>query len=109
MTHEVAQKKPATQSNRNDLDSDWHQADIIAAVKKAGWSLRALSIEHGYAPGTLRNALRTPYPNGEKLIAEAIGCKPEDIWPSRYKSRNFTRVLARGHSVRTDAPTPAMG
>ncbi|MGS0980605.1 helix-turn-helix domain-containing protein [Burkholderia glumae] len=112
MTPESAQKKTAIASNRMEEASDWHQADIIAAVKKAGWSLRALSIRHGYAPGTLRNALRTPYPNGEKLIADAIGCKPEVIWPSRYKTRNFTPVLARGHigaSVRTEQTVPAVG
>lgn len=114
MTHEKASKKPATQSNRNKFIADWHQADIIAAVKKAGWSLRALSIQHGYAPGTLRNALRGPYPNAEKLIAETIGCKPEEIWPSRYETRNFTPVLTPrpvSMSVRTDNPetTVAMG
>ncbi|HDR9026895.1 TPA: helix-turn-helix domain-containing protein [Burkholderia vietnamiensis] len=110
MTHEKAPKKPAIQSNRNKQPVDWHQADIIAAVKKAGWSLRALSIRHGYAPGTLRNALRAPYPNAEKLIAETIGCKPEEIWPSRYETRNFTPVLTPRSvpmSVRTDSPETA--
>ncbi len=110
MTHEKAPKKPAINSKRNDIAADWHQADIIAAVKKAGWSLRALSIQHGYAPGTLRNALRARYPNAEKLIAETIGCKPEEIWPSRYETRNFTPVLTRRPvqvSVRTDSPESA--
>lgn len=86
MTYTTAQKKP-------DSRSDWHQADIIAAIKKAGWSLRSLSIQHGYAPGTLRNALRTRYPNAEKVIADTIGVQPADIWPSRYEPQNFTPVL----------------
>lgn len=110
MKPEKAPKKTAIQSKRNESVTDWHQADIIAAVKKAGWSLRALSIQHGYAPGTLRNALRAPYPNAEKLIAETIGCKPEEIWPSRYETRNFTPVLTRRSvpvSVRTDGPETA--
>lgn len=92
MKHEIVQKNSAQQS-------DWHQADIIAAVKKAGWSLRALSLQHGYAPGTLRNALRTPYPNAERLIAETIGVTPETIWPSRYEKRNFTPVLSPSSPV----------
>ncbi|WP_226383435.1 helix-turn-helix domain-containing protein [Burkholderia mayonis] len=92
MRHENVPKKTAQRS-------DWHQADIIAAVKKAGWSLRALSIHHGYAPGTLRNALRTAYPNAEKLIAETIGVPPEAIWPSRYEKRNFTPVLSPSSPV----------
>ncbi len=28
---------------------DWHRADIIAALHKAGWSLRQLSLKHGYS------------------------------------------------------------
>ena len=28
---------------------DWHRADIIAALHKAGWSLRQLSLQHGYS------------------------------------------------------------
>lgn len=65
--------------------SDWHRADIVAALRKAGWSLRKLSVHHGYAsPGTLTNALDRHWPKGERLIAEAIGVDPAEIWPSRY-------------------------
>lgn len=95
MTHKAAQKKPTIQS-------DWHHADIIAAVKKAGWSLRALSIHHGYAPGTLRNALRTRYPNAERVIADVIGVTPSDIWPSRYTPQNFTPVLSQPLIIHPD-------
>ena len=72
----------------NDLKkashSDWHPADIVAALRKAGWSLRRLSMHYQLAPGTLKVALQMPYPNGERLIAAAIGVKPWEIWPSRY-------------------------
>jgi len=66
--------------------SDWHPADIVAALRKAGWSLRRLSLHYELNPGTLKRALSDPYPNGERLIALAIGIKPEEIWPSRYDS-----------------------
>ena len=64
--------------------ADWHKADIKAALEKAGWSLRQLSLHHGYAPSLLAHALRRPYPRAERIIAEAIGTRPETIWPSRY-------------------------
>ena len=64
--------------------ADWHKADIKAALEKAGWTLRKLSVYHGYSPGLLKEALRRPYPNAERLIAKAIGARPEAIWPSRY-------------------------
>lgn len=64
---------------------DWHRADIVAELRKAGWSLRRLATHHGYkAPTTLTNALARPWPKGERLIAEAIGIDPAQIWPSRY-------------------------
>ncbi len=64
--------------------TDWHRADIIAALKKRGTSVTALSRENGLAPSTLSNTLRSSWPKGERIIAAAIGVDPEQIWPSRY-------------------------
>ncbi|KJV26647.1 helix-turn-helix transcriptional regulator [Pantoea sp. SM3] len=65
---------------------DWHQADIIAALRKRGTSLAAVSSAAGLCSTTLGNALIRPWPKGEWLIAEAIGVAPDEIWPSRYYS-----------------------
>lgn len=73
--------------------TDWHRADIVCALRKAGWSIRRLSKHHGYAdPSTLTNALDRPWPKGERLIAEAIGVSPEVIWPQRYAHRLAKRI-----------------
>lgn len=64
---------------------DWHPADIIAALKKQGTSLAAVSRNAGLASSTLANALIRRWPKGERLIAEALGVAPEKIWPSRYR------------------------
>ncbi len=70
---------------------DWHRADIVAALRKAGWSLRRLATHHGYAsPTTLTNALDRPWPKGQKIIADAIGKHPATIWPSRYDDTTRT-------------------
>ncbi|MDO8164782.1 transcriptional regulator [Enterococcus faecium] len=63
---------------------DWHPADIIAGLKKKGTSLAAVSRSAGLSSSTLANALRRPWPKGEKLIADAMGISPEIIWPRRY-------------------------
>ncbi|EEP9809079.1 helix-turn-helix domain-containing protein [Salmonella enterica] len=63
---------------------DWHSADIIAALKKQGTSLSAVSRNSGLASSTLANALNRRWPKGERLIADALGVTPEQIWPSRY-------------------------
>ncbi len=64
--------------------SDWHRADIVAALKKRRLSVRQLSRESGLKDDTLANALRSPWPKGEAIIAKALNVKPEEIWPSRY-------------------------
>lgn len=69
-------KKPASK--------DWHREDIKAAIRKEGSSLQALSIANGYSRSTLRNALDHPAPKYERIIAEFINKKPQQIWYSRY-------------------------
>ena len=70
-------KKPAP-------PQDWHRADIVAAVWKRRSSLIRLSRQNGYADGSLCLALHRPWPKAEKIIADFIGVRPHDIWPSRY-------------------------
>lgn len=77
MRVKTALKKPAA--------ADWHWSDVLARLHKAGWSLRQLAFENNYTDGnTLGEAKRRPFPKGERIIAQAIGLKPETIWPSRY-------------------------
>lgn len=73
-------------SNRDvkKVPCDWHQADIIAAIKKTGTNMSALSSASGYSRNGLRNALYRPYPKAERIIARAIGVDASEIWPSRY-------------------------
>ncbi|EDS6039731.1 transcriptional regulator [Salmonella enterica subsp. enterica] len=71
------------------MQPDWHPADIIAALKKRGTSLSALSRQAGLASSTLANALIRRWPKGEKLIAEKLGVLPEQIWPSRYRKPEY--------------------
>lgn len=80
MGERKAAKKPVLQ--------DWHRADIVAGLRKAGWSVRRLAKHHGYAShGALTVALARPFPKAQRLIAEAIGVAPEQIWPSRYERK----------------------
>ncbi|MDO1509978.1 MULTISPECIES: helix-turn-helix transcriptional regulator [unclassified Neisseria] len=77
-----------TQKNA-ETSQDWHRADVIAAVKKRGKTVRQLSIESGLSPNTLKSALQFKYPKGERIIADFLGLKPEQIWPSRYKNKSL--------------------
>ncbi|MDF7669843.1 helix-turn-helix transcriptional regulator [Orbaceae bacterium ESL0721] len=73
----------------NDPNKDWHRADIRAELEKRGKSLRQLSREAGLSENTLRNTLDRKWPKGERIIAEAIGVKPEVIWPTRYANKRY--------------------
>lgn len=66
---------------------DWHPADIIAALRKRGTSVAALSREAGLASATLSNALTRHWPKGERIIADALDVTSEEIWPLRYRSQ----------------------
>lgn len=73
---------------------DMHPADVIAAVRKAGTSLRQLSLAHGYAADTASKVLRRPWPALERIIADALGREPWEIWPSRYTEDRQPRRAA---------------
>ena len=73
-----------TAPQKKPIPQDWHPADIKAALEKAGWSLQQLSLAHGYVTGSLRMALRNPWPKAEAIIATTLGHAPDQIWPSRY-------------------------
>lgn len=70
--------------SRNKRAQDMTKYEIRGELMKKGKSLSQLGIENGLAKTTVRNALDKPYPKGEKIIADALGFQPWDIWPSRY-------------------------
>ncbi|SHF87301.1 helix-turn-helix domain-containing protein [Vibrio gazogenes] len=70
------------------IKSDMPSALIVAHLKMKGLSIAELSRMHGYHRGTLNNALRAPWPKGERIIADALDMEPENIWPTRYPEAN---------------------
>uniref|UniRef100_A0A3B0LZX1 Ner winged helix-turn-helix DNA-binding domain-containing protein n=2 Tax=Morganellaceae TaxID=1903414 RepID=A0A3B0LZX1_9GAMM len=75
--------------------SDWHPADIIAALRKRGTTLAAISRQAGLSSSTLANALSRPWPKGEWIIANFLNLHPSEIWPSRYYDFNTGELLER--------------
>lgn len=75
----------AIRSTKKASPEDWHPAQVVAALRIRGFSLRQLALLNGYGnPNSLTSALRRPYPLAEGIIAEAIGVAPNEIWPTRY-------------------------
>lgn len=61
---------------------DWHPADVVAALRKKGKSLRQLAAANGYKH--IDTVLHKPWLAGEQIVAKALGLKPQEIWPTRY-------------------------
>ncbi|RJT46103.1 helix-turn-helix domain-containing protein [Rahnella woolbedingensis] len=74
---------------------DWHTADIIAAIRKKGTTMAAVSRDAGLSSSTLSNALARPWPKGEMIIARAIGIEEKEIWPSWYRDAKTGIVITR--------------
>lgn len=85
----------------NSRNPDWHPADVIAALKKRGTTLAAVSREAGLSSSTLANALSRPWPKGEWLIAAALNVHPAEIWPSRYFDPRTHHLLDRKGRIKT--------
>ncbi|TQI78452.1 Nlp family transcriptional regulator [Serratia fonticola] len=84
----------------NSRNPDWHPADVIAALKKKGTTLAAVSREAGLSSSTLANALSRPWPKGEWLIADALSVHPAEIWPSRYFDPRTHHLLDRKSRIK---------
>ncbi|MFN7136325.1 MAG: helix-turn-helix domain-containing protein [Thermomonas sp.] len=75
----------AKQNPKKASPKDWHPAEVVAALRMKGYSLRQLAKLNGYSnQNSLTTALHRPYPLAEAIIAEAIGLPATGIWPSRY-------------------------
>ena len=74
---------------------DWHPAGVLAALKKRGHTLAGLSVTNGYHPTAAGKALKQSWPALERLLADAIGLPPQQIWPSRYDSAGNPRRRAK--------------
>jgi lambda repressor-like predicted transcriptional regulator len=99
-------KKPAAQ--------DWHQADIIAALRKKGITLAGLARAYGLkSSSTLSHTFLRSYPLNEKRIADAIGVHPMELWPSRYnkdgtvKLRGFRAIQFNATAMARNSKTTA--
>lgn len=83
--------------------ADWHPEDIKAAIRKAGGTLSEIARRVGVPKQTMSACLSARVSDrGDRAIANFIGVKPHDIWPSRYLA-NGERIRLRAQSVRERA------
>jgi Ner family transcriptional regulator len=70
---------------------------IHHSLKMRGLSWKKLAAKFNYHPNSIKTAKNYAYPAVEKIIAEAVGLKPQDLFPHRYTAdgtpigRNYPR------------------
>jgi len=81
--------------------TDWHPADIKAALAKKGYTFARIAREHGYCSNSPNSVLWVGWKPMERIVADIIGVKPEEIWPSRYGAAPG-RFITRKKSTKTE-------
>jgi lambda repressor-like predicted transcriptional regulator len=77
----------STPSDPSQIPTDPVQRNewIKYQLRVRGTSMSKLARQLGVTRQAVRNALATPYPRMERVIAAEIGVCPSAIWPERYR------------------------
>ena len=66
--------------------ADKNPIEIRYLLNQAGLTFADVDRDFGLKSGMARTASRYPHRAGETAIAKALGVKPADLWPSRYRA-----------------------
>lgn len=88
-------------AKKHTPQTDWHPADVKAALAKRGYTFARIAREHGYHPRSPNTVLWRGWRPMERIVADIIGVEPETIWPSRYGAAP-RRFITRKKSTKTD-------
>ncbi|MBO6808423.1 helix-turn-helix domain-containing protein [Thalassospira sp.] len=77
--------------------------EIRFELNQKGLTFADVDRASGFRVGTTRDATRHPHAEGEQAIAEALGLRAKDIWPSRYDAKG-KRLKPQPSQNYTDRP-----
>ncbi|MFN7193137.1 MAG: helix-turn-helix domain-containing protein [Rhodospirillales bacterium] len=81
------------------MKSDWHPADVQAALKKLGIRVDSIGPSIGLNRTAGYRALySTPWPRVKAEIARLLGHRPQEIWPSIFDENGQPHSQRRPHS-----------
>lgn len=76
------------------LNPDQRRAWIHYQLRLRGLSMAEIARREGLARNTPKLALYQPYLRMERIIARAIDCTPQQVWPERFNA-DGTRKRAK--------------
>jgi len=62
----------------------WPRWQVLAAIHNRGMTLSQLALRNNRSVTTFSHVWKRPNRINEKIIADFLGIKPEEIWPDRY-------------------------
>jgi Ner family transcriptional regulator len=81
------------------MNNDATPERVKEMILATGITLTALSVKHGFCDAAVSIALRKRSPYVQKVIAEHLGVRPQELWPSRYDENGSpVRLDPRGRS-----------
>lgn len=80
----INNRKPRIKRMSESTATDWHPARIKYELALRGLSLADIGRRRGLAQFSIYDVLRKKVPLSEQAVAEALGVRPDEIWPSRY-------------------------
>jgi Ner family transcriptional regulator len=90
------------------LPEGMHREDIMAALRKKHGPITHLAMSWGLSRCAITDTLRDPRASTrvERLIAEALGMRVQDIWPERWDKTGtpLPRSSKTRHSRNDPAP-----
>lgn len=69
-----------------------HREDIKAMVKKRGFTMKKVSLDHGLPGTSLTASLYKPAPTANRILAHFLGLSVHELWPQWY-DRNGKRIF----------------
>src|SRR3569832_1930162 len=79
-------------------DPQKRRAWVIYQLKLRGESLASIAVAAGVAKQQTQKAMSAPYTRMEKVIADALGMMPQELFPDRYTSDGLPRPR-RHHKI----------
>lgn len=86
-------------------DPEKRRAWVIYQLKLQGESLASVARKSGVTKQQTQKAMSAPYPRMEKVIADALGLKPQHLFPDRYDADGLpNRRMGRPKKSTTKTP-----
>jgi len=70
----------------------WTPRRILCEIHERRMTLEQLALRNGRNPSSFRNVWTRPNSTNERIIADFLDMKPEELWPDRYP-KSTTRIF----------------